>query len=324
MRLRVLSAADVRRALPMPAAIEAMRGAFLALHRGDVQLPVRLRMTTPDGVVLFMPAYDGAGGLGQKVVTVFGGNPARGLPTVNALVTLYDAETGLPRALLEGTTLTALRTGAVAGLATDLLARPDATVLTVFGAGAAAPAQIEAVCAVRSIEQVYLLSQSDSAKRLAAQLQASDPTRRYTATSNRDEAVRTAHVITTVTTSTTPTFDSAVVQPNTHINGMGSYRPDMQEVDSHLIQRASVCVEQRASILEEAGDLIIPSQQGGWSADRIYAELADLVSGTIPAPADPSRLTFFKSCGLAIEDIAAAQAVLATAEREGLGQLIDL
>jgi ornithine cyclodeaminase/alanine dehydrogenase-like protein (mu-crystallin family) len=325
MKIRILSAADVRRALPMPAAIEAMRGAFLALDQGQVEMPVRLGLPVPEGIALFMPAFvASSGGLGQKVVSVFGNNARHGLPTIHAIVTLLDAETGEPRALLEGTYLTALRTGAVSGLATDLLARDDARVLTIFGAGAQARAQIEAVCTARPIEEVRIISRGDSARSLAEQLQHEDPKRRYTAARDPEEAVRAAGVIVTATSSATPVFDGEWVQPGTHVNAVGSYRPDMQEVDVTLLQRALVVVDQREAVLEEAGDLIVSLQAGEWSLDQLYGELGALVSGRLPVPPEPQRITYFKSCGLAVEDVAAAQAVLAVAEAEGLGQVVEL
>ncbi len=325
MQLRLLSAADVRRALPMPAAIEAMRGAFRALHAGQATMPTRLALPTPDGVMLFMPAHLApTGGLGQKVVSVFGKNPARGLPTIHALVTLYDAETGEPRALMEGSFLTALRTGAVTGLATDLLAKADARVLTIFGAGAQAPLQIEAVCAVRPIEEVRLVTRGDSAQRLAARLQGEDGSRRFLAASDPERAVREADVIVTVTTSTVPVFDGSWVAAGAHVNGVGSFRPEMQEVDPTLLRRAQVIVDQREAAMEEAGELIQAALSGAWQWSEVVAELGALVAGDTTLPDDPERISYFKSCGLAVEDVAAAQAVLAIAEREGLGQVVTL
>lgn len=325
MQLRVLSGEDVRRGLPMGAAIEAMRGAFRALHAGQVVMPVRFGLPTPDGTTIFMPAFIPAtGGLGQKVVSVYGGNAARGLPTIHALVTVFDATTGEPRAVMEGSYLTALRTGAVTGLATELLARKEARVLTVFGAGAQAPLQIEAVCAVRPIEEVRIVSRGASAARLAEQLQSEDGGRRYMAEADAEAAVRAADVIVTVTTSERPVFDGAWVQPGTHVNGVGSYRPAMQEVDATLLQRALVVVDQRAAAMEEAGELIMAVERGEWRWEQVWAELGALATGAASRPDDPVQITYFKSCGLAVEDVAAAQALLTAAEEQGLGQVVEL
>lgn len=325
MKLRILSANDVRQALPMADAIEAMRGAFRALHDKEVSMPVRLALPTPAGIMLFMPAFNaGTGGLGQKVVSVFGKNPERGLPTIHALVTMYDATTGLPLALLEGTYLTALRTAAVTGLGTDVLARQDSRVLTIFGAGAAAATQIEAVCTVRPIEQVWIISRSDSAQKLAVQLQQADPTRTYQATTDREAATRAADVIITATSSFTPVFDGSWVEPGTHVNAVGSFRPDMQEIDSTLIKRAIVVVDEKEGALEEAGDLLVPMSKGEWEFGQLYAELSELVAGAVAIPQEEGQITYFKSCGLAIEDVAAGQAILRVAEEKGLGQIVEL
>ncbi len=173
---------DIKRALPMPRAIEAMRAAFRALGEGRVTMPVRLPINTPHGVTLFMPAFidDGASGqLGQKIVSVYAGNRAKGMPVIHALVTVVDATTGVPTALLDGTYLTALRTGAVSGLATDYLATSDASVLTIIGAGGQAECQIAAVCAVRPITRVNIISRGASAQALVNRLAAADPTRAY-------------------------------------------------------------------------------------------------------------------------------------------------
>lgn len=319
------TADDVRRALPMPRAIEVMRAAFCALGEGRVTMPVRIPLNVPDGVTLFMPAYiapeDGAaqnaaaggapvkGQLGMKLVSVFTKNPARGLPVIHALVTVVDDQTGAPIALIDGTYLTRLRTGAVSGLATDFLAQPGAQVLTIIGAGGQAACQIEAVCAVRPITTVNIVSRGESAAQLAATLGAQDAGRRYHAVNNDLEgAIRAADVIVTSTGSRAPLFDGRWVKHGAHVNAIGAYRSDMREVGPELLNRADVYVDQRDAALEEAGDLLIPHGTGEWSMDAIKGELADLVLGRVVA--DRARTTFFKSCGLAVEDIAAAAAIV--------------
>jgi ornithine cyclodeaminase/alanine dehydrogenase-like protein (mu-crystallin family) len=306
----------------MAAAVEAMRGAFRALHTGKVVMPVRLGVRTPQGITLFMPAFDGGKGLGQKAVSVYGGNPGKGLPTIHALVTVFDADTGVPLAILEGTYLTRLRTGAVTGLAVDVLAKQDATVLTIFGAGATAEGQIEGVCAVRPIEMVNIVSRGASARLLAERLQAEDRTHTYVAVTDQEQAVGEADIVVAATTSTTPVFDAEWVRAGTVVCGVGSYRPDMQEVPPGIIERAAVVVDQREAAEEEAGDLLQPIAQGRWAWDNLYAELGAIVAGAVPPPT--TDIIYFKSCGLAIEDVAAGVAVLDVAEREGLGQVVEV
>lgn len=322
MELTILTAADVRRALPMGEAVEVMRTLFAALDGGGVEMPVRRALPLPEGTMLFMPAFVPPAALGQKVVGVFERNPARGLPTIHALVTLFDAATGRPRALLEGGALTALRTGAVSGLATDLLAVPDARSLLVFGAGAQAPAQIEAVCAVRPIEQVRIVSTGPSAARLAARLGADDPARRYEASPGNAAAVEEADVIVTATSSRRPLFAGAWVRVGTHVNAVGAYLPRMAEVDGTLVRRARVVVDERRAAEEEAGDLLQPVGRGDWSFDDLYAELGALAGGRVAPPT--GAITLFKSVGLAAQDVAAGTAVLARATHLGLGQRVTL
>lgn len=306
----------------MAAAVEAMRGAFQSLHHKQVVMPVRVGVHSHAGVTLLMPAFDGGVGLGQKAVSVYSGNPAKGLPTIHALVTLFNAETGVPIALLEGTYLTRLRTGAVTGLAADLLAKADAKLLTIFGAGATAEGQIEGVLATRPIEKVNIVSRGASAQRLAERLAAGDGSRRYVAVQNHEAAVREADIVVAATTSTTPVFEAAWVQAGTLVCGVGSYRPDMQEVPPELIERAAVVVDQREAATEEAGDLIQAIAGGYWSWGRLYAELGAIAAGSLPPPS--AEITYFKSCGLAIEDVAAGVAVLRVAEAQGLGQIVEV
>lgn len=316
MQLPYYTADDIRAALPMTRAIEVMRQAFVALHAGQVTMPVRLGMPTPDGLSLFMPAHIAAGpelraSLGQKVVHIFTGNSARGLPTIHALVTLFKAETGEPRALLEGTFLTALRTGAVTGLATQLLANPNAHNLAIFGAGGQAALQIEAVCAVREIREVRIVSRGPGAATLAKQLQSRDQTRAYvSATGLAEQTAQWADVIVTSTTSSEPVLFGNWLKPGTHINAIGAYTPRMREVDTNLLNRAQVFVDNRDAALHEAGDLLIPIAAGEWHAKQIIADLGELASGARSVAYDPTRITFFKSNGLAVEDIAAASAVV--------------
>lgn len=307
-----ISAAEVRAALPMAKAIDVMQEAFRALGEGRVSMPQRIPINTPAGVTFFMPGYiatNDGGQLAQKAVSVYGGNPSLGLPVIHALVTVLDPQTGAPKAILDGTYLTALRTGAVSGLATRYLAKPDAGVLTIIGAGGQAACQIEAVCAVRPIHTVNIISLGDSAAALAARLSAVDPSRRYTAANaSRETALRAADVIVTSTASTVPLFDGAWVREGAHVNAIGAYRPDMREVDAVLLRRSAVYVDQRAAALEEAGDLLIPYASGEWSMESVRGDLAELVLGCVTA--DPQGTTLFKSCGLAVEDIAAAAAVV--------------
>ncbi len=319
MKIRILSAADVNAALPMPKAITAMRRAFGQLSAGQSEAPLRARLAVEKGVTLLMPAYlRQSREMGVKIVSVFAENPSLGLPVVNAAVLALDPQTGQPLALLEGNSLTAIRTGAGGGLAADLLARQNAATVALFGAGVQARAQLRALLAVRKITQVYLISRSrQSAEKLAAEIALwSDAPAVVLAESPR-QAVQNADIVITATTSATPVFDGADLKPGTHITGVGSYTPQMQEVDAASVLRAKVVVDSREACLAEAGDIIIPNAP-------IHAELGEIVNGQKPGRQSAEEITFFKSVGVAAQDAAAAAAALAEAERLGLGTVVNL
>ena len=327
MTILILSRADVRRLLPMRQAIEAMKRAFAQLSTGQANVPLRvpLQVNRHNGVTLFMPAYLAADDqMAIKIVSVFNDNPAQGLPLIHALVVVVDATTGAPAAVMDGTYLTALRTGAASGAATDLLARPDAHTTAIFGAGAQGRTQLEAVCAVRSIREAWVY---DVAPQQAAAY--ADEMSRYLSLPVRvaetpAEAVRQADVICTATTSSNPVFDDADVRPGTHINAVGAYTPQMQEVPAETVLRARVVIDQREASLAEAGDLLIPLQRGLMTQAHIYAELGELAAGRKPGRATLEEITLFKSVGVAVQDVAAASAVLEAARRLNLGTEVAL
>jgi ornithine cyclodeaminase/alanine dehydrogenase-like protein (mu-crystallin family) len=225
---------------------------------------------------------------------------------------------------MDGAYLTALRTGAASGAATDLLARPDAHTATVFGAGAQGRTQLEAVCTVRPIHQAWVY---DVAPRQAAAY-AEEMSQRLSlpvrVAETPAQAVRQADVICTATTATSPVFADADVRPGTHVNAVGAYTPHMQEVPPKTVLRARVVIDHRESSLAEAGDLLIPIEQGLMTEDHIYAELGEIAAGSKPGRASPDEITLFKSVGVAVQDVAAASAVLEAARRLALGAEIAL
>jgi ornithine cyclodeaminase len=319
MKIRVLSAADVRTALPMPVAIEAMKSAFGQFSSGDATVPLRGRLHTDKGVTLLMPAFlKRSRDLAVKVVSVFGDNPSLGLPTVAGLLLVLDAETGIPQAVMEGDSLTALRTGAAGGLAADLLARKDASTAALFGAGVQGRSQLAAACAVRSIRRVMVVDPSpEAAARLVEEILTWPDAPQAVVAASSAESVRQADLIMAATTAAAPVFDGKDVSPGTHITGVGSFTPEMQEIDASLIRRAYVVVDGREGAKAEAGDLIM----AGASID---AELGEIINGDKPGRRDDEQITFFKSVGMAAQDAAAAAAVLTAAEDQGLGTVIDL
>ncbi len=331
--IRVLAAADLARAVPMARAIELVRDAFAQLARGQAVVPLRTAVEVPDpqaggvaGVSLFMPAYLPASrSLTVKAVSVFPRNVERGLPTVNALVVAIDPETGRPAAVIDGTYLTTLRTGAATGAATDLLARPDAHSLAIFGAGGQAWHQVEAVLTVRPIREVRVVARRrERAEAFAARVRAERPGLEVRVTANAAEAVRGADVVVTATNSAVPVFDGAHLASGAHVNAIGAFTPEMRELDETTITRGRVFVDQRAACLAEAGDILIPLRAGRVTEAVIQAELGELAAGLHPGRRSADEITTFKSVGNAVQDAAVARFAIDEAERLDLGTRLEL
>jgi len=323
----VLNATEVRQALPMREAIEGMKRAFAALSDGRAVVPLRSRLPIEahDALSLFMPAFvhnpDGEA-LAVKIVSLFPENPGRGLAYIQAAVLVMEPDTGRSIGLLEGSALTAIRTGAAAGAAVDLLSRPESRVLTVFGAGAQGRTQLEAACSVREIRTVWVFdSAAGQAGRMAADLSGVGPIPRdVRVASSPRQAVMGADIICTATTSRTPVFSDADVRSGTHISAVGSYTPEMQELPAETMKRARVVVDSRSAALAETGDLIQPIRAGLFSKDHIAAELGELVSGRAVGRQSIDEITVFKSVGIAVQDAVAASIALANAGKLGIGQ----
>lgn len=303
----------------MPKAIEAMRRAFGQLSAGQATVPLRTRIATEKGVTLMMPAYlQDSRDLGIKIVSVYSENPPKGLPMVSAMVLVLDPDTGMPRAFLEGGALTAIRTGAAGGLAADLLARPDAHTVALFGAGVQGRAQLEGVMAVRTIKRINLIDiNRAAAQKLAAELTHRRNDLKVIAASSPQEVLSDADIVITATTSTTPLFDGNDLMPGTHITGVGSFTAEMREVDETTVRRARVVVDSRETCLAEAGDIIIPKA-------TIDAELGEIINGAKPGRRSDEEITFFKSVGVAVQDAMAAGVALEEAEKKELGICLDL
>ena len=319
MRIRILTSDDVKAALPMPKAIEIMKHAFGQLSAGKATVPLRSKISSDKGDTLLMPAYlHGSQDLGIKIVSIYKDNPSKDIPTVTAIVIVLDPQTGQPRALIEGDSLTAIRTGATGGLASELLARRNAKTVALFGAGVQARAQLQGVITVRSITRINLLDLSLSAsQKLADEIATWEQAPAVNLVSNSKEAIQDADIIITATTSSKPVFDGHGLKAGTHITGVGSYTPQMREVDETTVQRARIVVDSREACLAEAGDLIIPKA-------TVDAELGEIINGIKPGRHSDEEITFFKTVGVAVEDVAAAAAILSEAETNGLGKVIEV
>lgn len=329
--MRILSADDVRQAVPMDAAIDAVEAAFISLADGTASVPLRTPIETPelDAVSLFMPARIASGpaaALGMKVVNVFPQNTRRGaMPTIAALVSLFDPQTGRPLAVLDGTYLTALRTGAASGVATRHMARADAHRLAIFGAGAQALPQILAVCAVRPIDKVWIVNRTrERAALLAARLRDAGYAGEVLIAPGVAQALAEADVICTATSAETPLFDDGDLRPGTHINAVGAYKPTMAEVPAATVARARLIVDQRAAAWAEGGDLVQARAAGLIGESHVLGEIGAVALGDLPGRTADDQITMFKSVGNAAQDLAVGGLALRRAEQLGLGAEVSL
>ncbi len=321
-----LNAQDIASVLKMDDAIQAVENAFASLALGQVTMPQRVGIGLPQysGGGAVMPAYVGGDvdGLGVKVVTFFFDNPKHGLPTIQATMILLDPHTGTPLAMMDGAYLTALRTGAVSGVATKYLSRKHSSVVTVFGAGVQARQQLVAMCAVRPIQRAFVVDVfTEIAEKFAHELSAQLDIE-ITPASDARVAVEQSDIIVAASSSHEPVLKSEWLKPGTHINGIGSHSPTTRELDTETVRRARVVVDQTAACLAEAGDLILPIKEGAITEAHIHAQLGEVVTHAKPGRTDDSEITFFKSVGLAIQDVAAAMLAYRRARELGIGQML--
>jgi ornithine cyclodeaminase len=273
---------------------------------------VRTQLKVPDGTLLLMPAGSGDG-TGAKLVTVNPSNPGRGLPFIHALYVFFDPETLVPSAVIEGSTLTAVRTGAVSGLATRHLARPDSASLVIFGAGTQANSHLDAMLEVRDIKTLVVVSRTrERAEALAGRARALGVESEV----GGPDAVAGADIVCTCTTSNEPLFDGSLLRAGAHVNAVGAFEPEARELDDETMRRDLIVVESRNAALEEAGDLLIAIRGGAISAGDIVADLQEIGRGML-VRRTPEDITVFKSVGIASEDLAIAAAVVAAVRNAG-------
>ena len=322
----ILNAEEIRSVFPMKDAIEADKQAFLLHSRGQTEVPVRISFSVQkDDKSQFMPAFvkGDIHRVGIKIVSTFMENPLRGLPVVTAQVLLLDPETGMVCAMMDGTEVTKIRTGAISGAATDILARSDAEVGALFGTGAQARSQLEAMLTARKLREVRVFDKNPEwiksfIERVAPMAEAFG-TKLLEAPSS-DAAVDQADVITAVTTSKTPVFDGRRVREGAHVNGVGSYTPNARELDFELLKRSRVYVDNREAVLAEAGDFLIPIGTGDYSAGQIVGELGEVLDGKVQGRLGPKDITVMKTVGYAVLDVVAAYRIYTKALEQGKGR----
>jgi ornithine cyclodeaminase len=314
----------------MDQAIEAVAGAFAQVVAGQAIVPQRLHVGIPSAQALHlaMPAYlEQNAALNVKLLTLYPNNESLGLPMIQGIVVLFDGANGVPLALMDASYLTALRTGAASGVATRAMAREDSRVLSVIGAGAQAFAQVWAVCSVRQIERVWIVNRTlAKAEALAERLRAhgAPMPADIRCTTNPREALAESDVLCCATSAKTPVFDDADLKDGTHINGVGSYQTSMQEIPAATIVRARLVVDQREPAWAEAGDLVLPLQQGLITKEHVQAELGELVLGRVAGRTDAQQITVFKSVGNAVQDAAVAHLAYQIAREQGHGTEVEL
>jgi ornithine cyclodeaminase/alanine dehydrogenase len=323
----LLTRDDVARVLDMRDCMDAVEKAFAELACGTAVLPLRIGIAPPDGASFYMPAYlKQMGALACKVVTVYKSNPTKhNLPTTIGKVLLQDPTTGEVICIMDGGYLTAVRTGAVSGVATKYLARTgEGQVAGIIGAGVQARMQLWAVATARKLSRAYVYDVSTDAcsafiKEMGAKLNLE-----VHAAGSVAQVLTTADIICAASSSSTPLFDGTAVRPGTHINGIGSHSPNARELDTATVSRAKLVVDSAEACLKEAGDIMIPLKEGAIAPAHIQAELGDIILGRKPGRTCAEEITLFKSVGLAIQDAAAAKLVYERARQAGVGQDVVL
>jgi ornithine cyclodeaminase/alanine dehydrogenase-like protein (mu-crystallin family) len=327
MGILVLTGAQVRQLLTPRECAAAMREALTALARGEAYQVLRTVVRPPGtpSMMAVMPSYAAGDDAiyAVKVVCVFHSNPALGLDAHQGAVLLCSGQTGEAVALASGSAITEIRTAAVSAVATDLLARQDATALAVIGTGVQARAHVLAIAEVRPLREVRVAGRTPERARQFAAGMAKQVDVAVTACASAEEAVAGAAIVVTATNSAQPVLRREWLSPGTHINAVGSSIPDAREVDTATMAAAELFVDRRESALNEAGDYLFAAREGAIGPGHIRAELGELLTASAPGRSGPAAITLFKSLGLAVEDLFAARHVYDKARRLGAGTMVD-
>jgi alanine dehydrogenase len=326
MEVLIVNQREVPELLPMQECIDVMADALSALTRGEAVMPLRSIVSLPDGSGLLasMPSMlPSVGVMGIKVITVFPGNEGE-LESHQGAVLLFEAEQGRPLAIIDASEVTAIRTAAVSGLATRLLARPDAGDVAILGSGTQARTNLEAMLAVRDVRRVRVWSRTHKHAERFAERESSRHGVRMEVTGSAQEAVEEADIVCTTTSATEPVIQGRWLSPGTHVNAVGFSGPTGRELDTEAVVRARLFADRRESILHEAGDFLIPKSEGAVGDDHVVGELGEVILGKVEGRTSPDEITVFESLGLAIEDLAAADHVYRRAVEKGMGARVEL
>lgn len=331
VKIIILKEKDMKSILTMSEAIKSVEYALSLYSKGKTDIPLRINIDIDDqkGQSLYMPGYVAdADALGIKIISVYPNNIKKGLSTVPSTMVLLNHETGEVCSVMDGTYLTRLRTGAVSGAATKILSKKDSKIFSLFGTGGQAESQLEAVLTVRDIEEVRVydinLDRAKAfAKEMSEKFESIFKVKIY-AVESPEEAVKDSDIITAVTTSKEPVFDSSLVKKGTHINGVGSYTPDMQELDEGMLCRADkIYVDTKDGVLNESGDFIIPIRQNKFSEDRVTGELGELLIGNVLSRENDEEITLFKTVGSSVLDIVTGRHIYEKALEQSIGHIVE-
>ena len=326
----LLNRREVEALLDLDRLVESLAAAMAELSAGRVSMPARVAALVPDEDALLaaMPAYlDSSRTLSVKLVSVFPGNDRRGLPSHQAVVVVFDASTGSPLAMMDGTYITSARTAAGSALATRLVARPDADVLAVICTGVQARAHARAIPRVRAIREIRVAGRNREkveafAREISGELKI--PARAF---QSAQEAAKGAGIVCATTHSPEPVVKGSWLEPGMHVNSVG-FNPQGREVDGEALARSLVVVESRQAALAPfpsgSNDLAWAIRDGLITAEHIHAEVGELVSGARPGRTSPDQITFYKSVGVAVQDAVAAHRVLAAAREQGVGREVEI
>jgi ornithine cyclodeaminase/alanine dehydrogenase-like protein (mu-crystallin family) len=331
MPVLILSHHDVLAALPPQACAEAMAAVLAAHARGETYQPLRSVQVPPDaaGFMGLMPCWRGphdgtTAAFALKALCLMPGNPARGLDAHQGTVTLFDGETGVPTAILDASAVTAVRTAAVTAVATGLLAHRGARTLAILGAGVQGRAHLQALAAVRDFAQIYVYAPTRAhAQALAEQATVDGP--ELIVASSAEQAVSNADVIVAATNAREPVLAHGWLKPGAHLNAVGASTPRAREIDTATVAASALFCDSRESLRNEAGEFQLAVAEGRIAGEQhVRAELGEVLAGRAPGRLDDGELTLFRSLGIAIEDLAAAQTAVAAARAYGLGTEVEL
>jgi len=331
MRVLILSHRDVVAALPPRACAEAMAAVLAARARGETYHPLRTVMRAPGaaGLMGLMPSWrggqhDGGALFALKAICIMPGNPARGLDAHQGAVTLFDGETGAPTAILDASAVTEIRTAAVTAVATGLLARADARTLAILGAGVQGRAHLTSMAGVRDFGQILLYAPTRAHAQALAE-QAGLPGVQVSVTDTAEEAVRGADVVVAATSSREPVLAHAWLKPGAHVNAVGASTPQAREIDTATVAASALFCDSRESVRHEAGEFQLAVREGAIAGEEhIRAEIGEVLAGSAPGRRDDGELTLFRSLGIGVEDLAAAELAVAAAREQGLGTEVEL